>query len=187
MKSRAAVVLSTLTIIGVASLIIPEPVVAGGPFNMMNPSRAMNPSRWFGNNRNYNDDYYDEGYYGAPGYGYGGPGYGYGAPGYGYGAPGYGAPGYGYAAPGYGAPVQPAPAAPPVPSGEDSSAKIKALEDRIKQLEAGQPQGLPAYDGRQYPATPQSSGPVPQSAPYPAPPVSGNYVPAPGSTFRPTN
>ena len=88
MKSRAAVVLSTLTIIGVASLVIPEPVVAGGPFNMMNPSRAMNPSRWFGNNRNYNDDYYDEGYYGAPGYGYGGPGYGYGAPGYGYGAPG---------------------------------------------------------------------------------------------------
>jgi len=57
----------------------------------------------------WDDDYYDDYYYGGPGY-YGGPYGGYG-PGYGYGAPyggGYGAPyGGGYGAPyggGYGAP-----------------------------------------------------------------------------------
>lgn len=181
MKLRAAVLLSSLAIIGVGNLTLLKTAVASGPFNM------MNPSRWFNNNR-YDDDYYDDRYYG--GRGYGGPGYGYGAP-YGYGgAPGYGygAPGYGYGAPVYGAPVQPAPAAPAAPAGGDSSAKIKALEDRILQLEASQPQTTPTYDGSRYPV-PSRSGTAPQSVPYPAPPSrsSDNYAPAPGSSFRPTN
>jgi len=185
MKIKAAVLLGTLTALGVGDLILPVAAVAGGPFNF------MNPSRWFGGNRDrYDDDYYYDRYYdgpgygyGAPGYGYGAPGYGYGAPGYGYGAPGYGygAPGYGYGAPGYGVPAQPAPATPAAPSGDGSSAKIKALEDRIKQLESSQPR--PAYEGSQYPSTPSS----PQSAPYSMPPASSGYAQPPSSGFRPTN
>lgn len=192
MKKRAAVVLTTLVLIGVDNLVLLDTADAGSPFNM------MNPSRWFGGNRNY-DDYYDDGYYGGPGYGYGAPGYGYGAPGYGYAPPGYG----------YGVPVQPAPAAPAAPSGEDASAKIKALEDRIKQLEASQSRPVPMYESDRYQNAPQAgsgsqsrpapmyqggryqnapqAGNAPQSAPYTAPPSGSNYITVPGSSFRPTN
>jgi hypothetical protein len=190
MKTRAAVLFGTLIVFGVGDLVLPTMVIAGGPFNM------MNPSRWFGGNRNYDDDYYDDRYHGGPGYGYGAPGYGYGAPGYGYGAPGYGygAPGYGYGAPGYGygasgygygapgysTPVQPAPAATATPGGGDSNAKIRALEERIQQLESNKPQTVPAYEGGQYPTAPQPD-------PYATPPSSSGYAPVPGSAFRPTN
>ena len=140
----------------------------------------MNPSRWFGSNRYYDDDYYYDRYYGGPGYGYGGPGYGYGAPGYGYGFPGYGAPGYGYAAP-----PQTAPSA-PATGGEDSSAKIKALEERIRQLESSQPRTAPGYDGSRYPAVPQTpqQGQAAQPDPYTSLPPSSSYLPGSDSSYR---
>ncbi len=192
MKIKTAIVLSTLVTMGVGNLILPDTAVAGGPFNM------MNPSKWFGKNRNNDDDYYDDRYNGGPGYGYGGPGYGYGAPGYGYGAPGYGygAPGYGYGAPGYAAPgygysapayaIPAQPAAPAAPNGGDSSTRIKALEDRIRHLESNQQQPTQAYDRSRFPAAPQSGHTTP-AAPYPPPPAGGKYEPAPNSAFRPTN
>lgn len=162
---------------GSGMLVLPESVSAGNMFNNM-----MNPSKWFGSKNNRYDDYYDDGYYGGPP-----PGYGYGAPGYGYGAPGYGAPGYGapaYGAPAYGAPTYAAPAAPaavaPAPAPVDNSAeRIKALEDRIRQLEASQKAAPPAYGGNPYPQQ--------APAPYQAPSGGGSYAPPPGSAFRPTN
>jgi hypothetical protein len=99
----------------------------------------FNPGRWFGGDE---DNYYNDGPWGAYGPGpYGAPGY---APygGYGYGP--YGAPGYPAPAPGnpYGTPGYAAPAASPTgesASGESDSAKdreIEALKQRIEQLES---------------------------------------------------
>ena len=111
----------------------------------------MNPSKWMGGGSDR--DYYEDGPWGGPGYGYGGPrgyggpggfggpDYGYGGAGgyggsgydYGYGSPGgYGGPG-GYAGPGgYGAPA--GYGSPPAGAGAQS--EVEALKERIKVLEA---------------------------------------------------
>jgi hypothetical protein len=157
-------------------------VAAGlsAPVYAVNFGDMMNPGSWFGGNRDTDDRRYGRdvpppGYYGAPAYGYGAP-YGYpqgGAAPYAYGQPA--APAATPASP-YGAPAASAPAA---PKADDSEARIRELEQRIKELEAArQP---PAYA----PASPSAG--VPQTSPgyAPLPPAAGSpqtspaYVPPP--------
>lgn len=97
MSSKNLIVYSVMAALGAGGLALSQSALAGGPFNM------MNPSKWFGNNDRYDDDYYyRDRHYGGYGYGPGWGGYGP----YGYG-PGWGGYGYGYPPYGY-APQQPA-------------------------------------------------------------------------------
>lgn len=151
----------------------------------VNFGEMMNPGKWFGGGNNR-----DDGPYGSdmppPGYGAGAP-YGYGAPPYGAPAGGYGAvpygmpPGGGYGQqvppPGYGQPAAPGYGQPPVAAPakrDDSEARIEALEQRIRELEAaqqGQRQQMPV-------------APMPYQRMPPQPGMSGMQGPG---VFRPMN
>lgn len=98
MSSKNLIVYGVMAALGAGGLALSQGANAGGPFNM------MNPSKWFGgNNDRYDDDYYyRDRYYGGGPYGGYGPGWGGYGP-YGYG-PGWG--GYGYGYPPYGYPQQ---------------------------------------------------------------------------------
>jgi len=160
----------------VATLLVAAGLSA--PVHAVNFGDMMNPGRWFGGNRDADDRSYGRdvpppGYYGAPAYGYGAP--------YGYpqgGAAPYGQPAAPAAAPAYGAPAASAPAA---PAADDSEARIRALEQRIKELEAAQqpPGYAPASSAPDVPQTPPGYAPLPSAAGSP-PPSPGYPPPSPG-------
>ena len=131
-------------LIKLSGLALAVSLLLTGSAYAMDMGNMMNPSKWMGGNRDrdrYDDSYRGSGYGYGPGYG-GSPGYGGGSgygsdPGYGGGSGYGGGPGYGGApggGTGYGAP-------PPsqAPTGSDGSAQeIRRLQQRIRQLEAGQ-------------------------------------------------
>lgn len=163
----------------VATLLVAAGLSA--PVHAVNFGDMMNPGRWFGGNRDADDRHYGRdvpppGYYGAPAYGYGAP-YGYpqgGAAPYAYGQPAAPA-----AAPAYGAPAAPAPAA---PAADDSEARIRALEQRIRELEAARqpPAHAPASPAPGVPQTSPGYAPLPSAAG--SPPPSPGYAPLPPAT-----
>lgn len=175
MNRSAAISLILLVGVGTDNGILFDRVDAAS----FSPMNMMNPSRWFGRG-NRDDDYYGPGYGEVP-----------------YGAPGYWAPGYGHppAYGGYGAPLAPGgyhpvyQTPPPVPAqtapAEDpSAARIKELEERIRQLESSQstqpsyPQSTQPYAPAGQAWSPQGSEPYPPAEPSWSPQGSEPYPPA---------
>ena len=183
MKSRAAVVLTTMAIVATGNLIIPDSAVAGGPFNMMNLQNDAHPDGSVIIGTTMMTITMTTGITVLP-------------------DTDTALPVMAMALPDTDM-AHPAMAmALPDTDTRTRSAGTKsargAQRSRFKRKDksigrsdqaagSGSNAAAPAYDPGQYPTYQQGGGQVPRSAPYPEHPSSKSYAPLSGSGFRPTN